>query len=348
MADIFDPSRDIDVLKSGAFGASAAASAAVAEQARLSTEAIRNERILEEQRKRQLIRDAEERAAAARRQAELDREIERRVPEFLERVFDITNSDDLTSAQILREIGELQKNPDYINVVTDPRVEKVVGAYVSPLEKQIEDAAAGAAEGEKLNLAVAERLLASGNLKEAQKAAENIQDLVVRENFLAKITTERQSKKGTRTTAKRAIFDAAVKDAETSITNLIKFTAPSPEVDAEAEADSVASPADSDGEDKVNPVFASFNLAKSNLKALLGPEETEKLFKEVDPTNPAALEELAQRSREEVAKLRGKITRKPRTLRDWNSQEGLKESKTPKPAPASGSGSGSGSGGGFN
>lgn len=342
MADIFDPSRDIDVLKSGAFGASAAASAAVAEQLRLSNEAIQNERILEEQRKRQLIRDAEERAQAARRAAALEQEVEERVPQLLQQVGTIAGDEGLTAAQKLAGITKIQQNPDYINVVTDPRVEKVVGAYVSPLEKQIGDAAAGAAEGEKLNLAVAERLLASGNLKAAQGAAQNIQDPVARENFLAKITTERQSKKGTRTTAKRAIFDAAVDDAEESITNLINFTAPRPEVDEDAEAESVASPADSDGEDKVNPVFASFNLAKSNLKELLGPEETDKLFKGVDPTDPDALEDLVQKSREEVAKLRGKITRKPRTLRDWTSQEGLKESKKPKPAPASGSGLGGG------
>lgn len=344
--------KDIEVLKSGAFGSGAAASASVAEHLRLSTESLRNERLLEEQRKRQEIRDAEERAAAARRKAELDREIERRIPELLQQVVDITNAEGITSAQKLVDIGRLQQNPDYINVITEPQVSKVIGISTSSLEKDIAASSEGATKGDELNKARTERLVAKGNLKAAIKAAKNIQDPVARQQSLAKIATQEQAEKEAkitaRTTAKKKIFDEAVNDADASFTKLLDFTIPKPVVDTEA--DSTADPAKTEGEEKDNSVVASFNLARSNFMALLGPKETNKLFKGVDPTDPAALEKLVRQGRRRVAKLRSDVTKRPRTLRFWTAQKGVNRPENTEPAPAgsdSGSGNGNGNGNGI-
>jgi hypothetical protein len=336
--------KDIEVIKSGAFGSGAAASASVAEHLRLSTESLRNERLLEEERKRQLIREADERAAAARRQAERDREIEARMPEFLQRVADITNAEGITSAQKLVDIGRLQQNPDNVNVITQPQVSKFIDITTSSLQKDIDASSEGAKKDDERNKAVAERRFAAGNRKAAIKAAKNIQDPVARQQVLTKIATQKQAEKEAtitaRTTAKKKIFDEAVKDADASFTKLLDFTIPKPVVDTEA--DSTADPAKTEGEEKANSVVASFNLAESNLMALLGPRETNKLFKGVDPTDPAALKKLVRQGRRKVANLSSEVAKRPNTLRNWTAQKGVNRPENTKPAQA-----GSGSGGGF-
>jgi hypothetical protein len=266
------------------------------------------------------------------------------MPEFLQRVADITNAEGITSAQILRKIGELQLNPDNINVIKDPRVSKFIDITTSSLQKDIAASSEGAKKGDELNKSVAERLVAEGNLEDATEAANNIQDPVAREQFLAKIATQKQAekeaKRKARMTTKRGIFDEAVNDADASFTKLLDFTAPKPVADPEA--DSTADPAKTEGEEKDNAVFASFNLAMSNSMDLLGPRVTNKLFKEVDPTDPDALKKLVLQGRRKVAGLRSDVAKRPSTLRFWTAQKGVNRPENTKPAPAS-----SGSGGGF-
>lgn len=318
----FDPVRDIEVLKGGAFGSGVATSASILDSMRKERQLFEEGKLLDAQRTRQLIRQTEEDAAKARQEAENKEKIEAVTAQFFSAMEAAFNDPDATNAERLVNMNNLQQNPYFRGPLSDKSVQNIVDARTSDLEKRLEKEEKGLLASDTLNKRVVETFLAEGNTKAAKAVAEAIQDPAERQEVLKSITTQVTGKQKTRRTKRLAdqktMFTETQEAADKSLTDLLSFTG-----QTEPESEELGDP--NENRKTTTDPQAKFNLAKSNFKALFGADKTEKLFRNVSPNDPSSLENLVDAARSEIASLRNTVAKQPRKLRKWELGKGVSE-----------------------
>ena len=345
----FDPVKDIEVLKGGAFGSGVAATASILDSMRKERQLFEEGKLLEAERKRQLIRQTEESAAKARQEAENKEKIEAVTAQFFSAMEAAFNDPDATNAERLVNMNNLQQNPYFRDPLSDKSVQSIYDAYTSAAEKRVEKEEKGLLASDKFNKQVVETFLAEGNTKAAKAVAEAIQDPTERQEVLKSITTkvtgEQETRRTKRLADQKTMFTETQEAADKSLTDLLSFTG-----QTEPESEESFGPPPGASKTTTDPQ-AKFNLAKSNFKALFGAEETEKLFKDVNPNDPSSLEKLVDAARSDIANLRNTVAKQPRKLRKWELGKGLPElqekaEERKKAEGAVGGGAGGGGAGG--
>lgn len=331
----FDPVKDIEVLKGGAFGSGVAATASILDSMRKERQLFEEGKLLDAQRTRQLIRQTEEDAAKARQEAENKEKIEAVTAQFFSGMEAAFNDPDATNAERLVNMNNLQQNPYFRDALSDKSVKSIYDARTSDLEKRLEKEEKGLLASDKFNKQVVETFLAEGNTKAAKVVASAIQDPTERQEVLKSITTKVTEKQETRRKAtqdkKKGMFEKAQQDADNSLIALFDLTG-----QTEPELEGLGGDPTDNRKTVKNPQ-AMLNLARSNFTLLFGPDKTEELFKDVNLKDPSSLENLVDKGRSEIASSRSAVAKQPRTLMKWElgkgvseDQEKAKESKKPK------------------
>lgn len=346
MAELFDPQRDIDVLKRGAFGEGVAATAAIGEQYARATEALRTERILEAQRKQQSIAKAEREAQAARAQAENERRIQEQLPVFLGQVQDVAAAAKTSPADRLKAITDLRvANPFIAN---EPAAKAVVDSYTSSLKGQIKERKEASKERKEgkaeLTKTKVQGLIAKGDLKTARESVKQVKDEKQRQSLLNEIQKARRGKVTSKVEAEKELFDAMVATAGSSLDDMFKLTEEAGQAEAGLDPDMVAATAEpSTGRASVTKQL--LNKAKSDYISLFGREEADKVFSGADVGDPESILATIETARDKIETLRARARKTPNKFfrKEWDPK------RLPEIRPAPGAPTASpGGGGGFN